>query len=103
VREWLRLTEKEQHIVVVSHGTLPQYLTEDRTTYAGKRGSAETWSNAEFRTYVFDESKPMEGTCSLVETWDSLSWRMIRHESEHEETPAEKANKSKSVKLKKLL
>lgn len=70
-RRWLR-SRPERDIVVVTHGALLHYLTDD---WAGMNPTAGTgWMNTEFRTYTFDPSTPVEAR--LVETQESRTRRL---------------------------
>ncbi|KAI4142245.1 MAG: hypothetical protein L6R39_005022 [Caloplaca ligustica] len=69
-RKWLK-DRSEANIVVVTHGGLLHYLTED---WAGcKELQGTRWENCEFRSYRFEEGD--NKNASLQETEESKSWR----------------------------
>lgn len=85
-RQWLK-ARKEKDIVVVTHGAMLHYLTEDWAGSEKFSGLLPTltaiwhslirpgtgWANTEYRTYTFD---PASGSrASLVETQESITRR----------------------------
>lgn len=82
-RQWLK-ARPEKEIVVVTHGGLLHYFTEDWTgsgTFVGKndplKASAAVvltdpvgtgWLNTEFRSYYFTEAEEGDGNASMTET-----------------------------------
>ncbi|KAI9718473.1 MAG: hypothetical protein M1828_006718 [Chrysothrix sp. TS-e1954] len=69
-RRWLR-DRPEKDIIVVTHGGLLHYFTED---WSGSEKFAGTgWANTEFRTYTFDATTI--DSASVTETDESLTRR----------------------------
>lgn len=83
-RKWLR-SRPERNIVVVTHGGVLHYLTEDWSD--SDRFTGTGWANTEFRSYTFDPSSGDEA--SLVETAES---RMRRKGTEKPLSEAEQRN-----------
>ena len=69
-RVWLRSRE-EDDVVVVTHGGLLHYLTEDWTDSGKFVGTG--WANCEYRSYTFTSDS--DAGASLVETAESHSRR----------------------------
>lgn len=69
-RRWLR-ARPERHIIVVTHGGVLHYLTEDWAD--SDKFSGTGWANTEFRTYTFDPSATE--SASLIETAESRTRR----------------------------
>lgn len=85
-RLWLK-SRTEKEIVVVTHGGLLHYLTEDWTEsgiFDGKNNSSLVsarfaltdpvgtgWANTEFRSYHFAEAEEDDGDASMTETAES--------------------------------
>ncbi|KAL1976225.1 hypothetical protein VTN31DRAFT_2507 [Thermomyces dupontii] len=82
VRRWLR-SRPEKEIVLVTHGGILHYITEDWEDYSAYQGTG--WTNAEYRTFKFSdtlhkedlEGKPLEDSddATLVETPESRQRR----------------------------
>ncbi|KAL8910555.1 MAG: hypothetical protein Q9171_004137 [Xanthocarpia ochracea] len=88
-RQWLRARDEEA-IVVVSHGGLLHYLTED---WAGSEKVEGTgWENAEFRSYRFLDGD--NESASLGETPESRQTRANKNKSF---TDAEKTELTESA------
>ena len=71
-RVWLRSRE-EDDVVVVTHGGLLHYLTEDWTDSGKFTGTG--WANCEYRSYNFTSDSDSDSEASLVETAESHSRR----------------------------
>ncbi|KAI9651559.1 MAG: hypothetical protein M1831_000754 [Alyxoria varia] len=69
-RRWLR-DRPEKDIVVVTHGGLLHYLTEDWAGLDRKQGTG--WANTEFRSYTFDLASGDDA--AIVETEESRTRR----------------------------
>lgn len=85
-RQWLK-ARPEKEIVVVTHGGLLHYFTEDWTesgTFDGKNDPPHVsarvlltdpvgtgWANTEFRSYHFIEAEEDDGNASMTETAES--------------------------------
>ncbi|KAJ4295271.1 hypothetical protein N0V90_007282 [Kalmusia sp. IMI 367209] len=62
----------EEHIIVVSHGAIAHFITEDWEVDNPMTGT--TWANCEVRDYLFSEASE-EGNAHLVETAKSVGRR----------------------------
>ncbi|KAI5866270.1 phosphoglycerate mutase-like protein [Durotheca rogersii] len=77
-RLWLRKLAKESgddaQIVLVTHGGILHFLTQDWDGASVERGTG--WSNTELRSYTFKDATGQDPDASLVET--QKSWRRRR-------------------------
>lgn len=96
-------TGEEAHIVVVTHGGLLHFLTEDWCGYEERLGTG--WQNTEWRSYIFDtEAKRKEGVdmASLKEKEESARRRQgteqpLTADEEREYAAVNKDNRRPSV------
>ncbi|KAH9988829.1 phosphoglycerate mutase [Xylariaceae sp. FL0662B] len=73
LRDILKDTGDDDHVVAVTHGAFVHFLTED---YHGiEPGQATGWKNTEFRSYHFAESAGNDSEVHLVETVESWQRR----------------------------
>ena len=95
-RHWLR-ARPEDNIIVVTHGGLLHYLTEDWAGSADHEGTG--WANCECRSYRFvedDEEGARDGNAGIQETIES---RRRRRGTEKPLTKEEKAQLRETARI----